>query len=130
MNETFKKINELANYVQKQVHEHRMPTLIIASPDIQNVEETTLCSTTGVGVDIVEMLATAFSGNDDLLRLTKDAIAFVEGGRVMSSLAKVRIKQLIEKEGCKEGCEGDCTEGMSSGEQHGPEQTCAMPESE
>lgn len=36
MNETFKKIEDIAKYVHKQADEHRMPTLIIASPDIQN----------------------------------------------------------------------------------------------
>lgn len=113
MNETFKKIEDLAGYVTKTVDEHRMPTLIIASPDIQNVEGTTLCSTTGVGIDIVGMLVSAFSGNDSLLRLTKDAIALVEGSRVMKNLAKARIKQLVEKEGCEEKCEGDCTEACA-----------------
>lgn len=113
MNETFKKIEDLAGYVTKTADEHRMPTLIIASPDIQNVEGTTLCSTTGVGADFVLMLASAFSGNDSLLRLTKDAIAFVEGGRIMSRLARARIEQLTEKEGCEEKCEGDCTEACA-----------------
>lgn len=113
MNETFKKIEEFVDYVQKQVDEHRMPTLIIASADIQDDEGTTLCSATGVGADIVEMLATAFSINDSLLRFTKDAIALVEGGRVMDRLARARMEQRTEKEGCKEGCEGDSTEACA-----------------
>lgn len=113
MNETFKKIEELADYVHKQADEHRMPTLIIASPDIQNDEGTTLCSLTGMGADTVLMLASAFLENDSLLRLTKDAIAFVEGGRVMSKLARARMEQRTEKEGCKEGCEGDSTEACA-----------------
>lgn len=155
MNEIFKKIEELSHYVQQHAEEHdHMPTVIIASPDMSDEEGTTLCAQTGRGVDIVEMLATAFSENDSLMRFAKDAIAVVEGGRIMSRIARVRKQQRMEKEGPR-GCDADnshddneqptCTAACDSGEEmgacdgdncehcrcdeeRGPEPTCGMPE--
>lgn len=139
MNETYKKIEELAHYVSQHSEDHdHMPTVIIASRDMQDEKGTTLCAQTGRGVDIVEMLASAFSENDLLMRFAKDAIAVVEGGRIMSRIARVRLQQRMEKEdprGCNACNSNDneqptCPAAYDSGEERGPEPTCGMPEPE
>lgn len=136
MNETYKKIEELAHYVSQHSEDHdHMPTVIIASRDMQDEKGTTLCAQTGRGVDIVEMLASVFSENDLLMRFAKDAIAVVEGGRIMSRIARVRLQQRMEKEDPRGRDAGNShdneqparTAECDSGEERGPEPTCEMP---
>lgn len=108
MNEIFKKIEDCAHCVSQHAEEHpEMATVIIASPNIEADEGTTLCATTGTGANLVEMLATALTDNDNLLRFVKDAVALVEGTRVMRQLARARQMQHEEKEGCERACDAD-----------------------
>lgn len=107
MNETYKKVDDCAHYVQQHTEEHpEMATLIIASPDLEAENGTTLCAMTGTGANLVEMLATALDDNDRLLAFVKDAVALVEGTRVMGQLARARKMQHEEERGQKEsGCD-------------------------
>ena len=108
MNETYMKVNDLADFVQLHAKEHpEMATIIIASPNVEAEEGVTLCSTTGTGANLIEMLATALTNNGNLLRFVKDAIALVEGTIVMERLARARQMQHKEKEGCERACDAD-----------------------
>lgn len=108
MNETYKKVDDLAHFVQQHAEEHpEMATIIISSPNVEAEEGVTLCSTTGTGANLIEMLATALNDNDNLLRFVKDAVALVEGARVMGQLARARQMQREEKEGCERACDAD-----------------------
>lgn len=108
MNETYKKVEDCAHYVQQHAEEHpEMATIIISSPNVEADEGVTLCSTTGTGANLIEMLATALTDNGNLLRFVKDAVALVEGARVMGQLARARQMQHEEKEGCERACDTD-----------------------
>lgn len=125
MNETYKKVDDLAHYVSQHAKEHpEMATIIIASPNVEADEGTTLCATTGTGANLIEMLATALTDNDNLLKFVKDAVALVEGARVMGRLARARQMQHEEERGQKEsGCDNEqpiCTEACDPGEENGP----------
>lgn len=124
MNEIFKKIEDCAHYVSQDAKEHpEMATLIIASPNIEDHEGTTLCSISGTGANLVEMLVTALTDNDNLLKFVKDAVALVEGARVMGRLARARTMQHEEERGQKEsGCDNEqptCTAACDSDEEMG-----------
>lgn len=126
MNETYKKVDDLAHYVQQHAEEHpKMAMLIIACPDVEREDGQTLCSMTGTGANLIEMLAVALGDNDRLLMFVKDAVALVEGSRVMSSLGRARMEMLKEKEGCMGACDADNRNreyGIDddSGEENGP----------
>lgn len=108
MNETYMKVKDLADFVQLHAEEHpEIATIIIASPNVEAEEGETLCSTTGTGANLIEMLATALTNNGNLLRFVKDAIALVEGTRVMERLARVRQMQHEVKERCERACDAD-----------------------
>lgn len=108
MNETYKKVDDLAHYVQQHAEEHpEMATLIIACPDVEREDDKTLCLMSGTGANLIEILAVALSDNDRLLMFVKDAVALVEGSRVMSSLGRARMEMLKEKEGCERACDAD-----------------------
>lgn len=122
MNETYKKIDEVAHYVAHAEEHPEMATVIIASPNVESDEGTTLCATTGTGANLVEMLATALTDNDNLLKFVKDAVALVEGARVMGRLARARQMQHEEERGPETTNEQPtCTEACDSGEERGPE---------
>ena len=122
MNETYKKVDDLAHFVQQHAEEHpEMATLIIASPDVEAENSKTLCAMTGMGANLIEMLATALEDNDNLLKLVKDAVALVEGARVMERLARAR-KMRKEERGQKEsGCDNEqpTTDACGKGEEMG-----------
>jgi hypothetical protein len=124
MNETYKKVDDLAHYVSQHAEKHpEMATLIIASPDVEAENGKTLCAMTGTGANLIEMLATALEDNDNLLKFVKDAVALVEGARVMGRLAKARQMQHEEERGKKEsGCDNEqptCTAACDSDEEMG-----------
>lgn len=126
MNETYKKVDDLAHFVQQHAEEHpEMATLIIASPDVEAENGKTLCAMTGTGANLIEMLATALADSDRLLMFVKDAVALVEGARVREQLARARMEMLKEKEGCERACDADnrnreCDINEDSGEERGP----------
>ena len=150
MNETYMKVGDCAHYVAQHAEEHpEMATVIISSPDVEAEKGNTLCAITGTGANLIEMLATALTDNDNLLTYVKNAVALVEGTRVMGRLARVRQMQHEEERGKKEsGCDNEqptCTAACDSGEEmgardgdncehcrcdeeRGPEPTCGMPE--
>lgn len=107
MNETYKKVDDCAHYVSQHADEHpEMATLIIASPDVEAENGKTLCAMTGTGANLIEMLATALTDNDNLLKFVKDAVALVEGARVMERLARARRMQHEEERGEEDSCCG------------------------
>ena len=123
MNETYMKVDDCAHYVQQHAEEHpEMATVIIASPDVEAENGVTLCSTTGTGANLIEMLATALTDNGNLLRFVKDAVALVEGARVMGRLARARQRQYEEERGKKEsGCDNEqpTTDACGKGKEMG-----------
>lgn len=126
MNETYKKIDDVAHYVAQHAEEHpEMATVIIASPDVEAENGKTLCGITGTGANLIEMLATALTDNDGLLNFVKKAVAMVEGVKVMDQLSRARQMQHEEERGKKEsGCDNEqptCTAACDSGEERGPE---------
>ena len=133
MNETYKKVDDCAHYVSQHADEHpEMATLIIASPDMEAENGKTLCAMTGTGANLIEMLATALTDNANLLKFVKDAVALVEGARVMERLARARLMQHEEERGEKEsGCDKEQPTTDACGkvrEEHGPEPAGAKPE--
>lgn len=133
MNETFKKIDDCAHYVQEHAEEHpEMASIIISSPNVESEEGTTLCATSGTGANLIEMLATALTDNDNLLKFVKDAVALVEGARVMGRLARARQMQHEKERGEKEsGCDNEQPTTDACGkvrEERGPEPAGAKPE--
>lgn len=129
MNETFKKIDDCAHYVQQHAEEHpEMATIIIASPNVESEEGTTLCALSGTGANLIEMLVTALTDNDSLLRSFKDAVALVEGARVMGRLARARQMQLEEERGKEESsCDNEQPTTDACGKERGPEPAGARP---
>lgn len=126
MNETYKKVDDCAHYVSQHAEEHpEMATLIIASPDVEAEEGKTLCAITGTGANLIEMLATALSDNAGLLKFVKNAVALVEGTKVMFQLSRARMEALKEKEGCMGACDADNRREIDinedSCEERGPE---------
>ena len=133
MNETYKKVDDLAHFVQQHAKEHpEMATIIISSPNVEDDKGTTLCATSGTGANLIEMLATALTDNDNLLKFVKDAVALVEGTRVMGRLARARQMKYEEERGEKEsGCDNEEPTTDACGkvrEERGPEPAGAKPE--
>lgn len=117
MKEAFKKIEEAAHLVSQSPEGHNGACIIIATPDTKDENSHTLCFINGVGVNIIEMMAFALSGNGKLRSFVKDALALIEGQTVMAKLSKVHLELKAE---CK-AKESEPNTACDSGEESGPE---------
>lgn len=114
MNEDFKKLEELANHLTQSNETNRMPVIMLATS--RDSDAMILCNVLGVGHELIEMLTAAFDENRAFMSIVKKAIAFVEGGDVMTELAVARKVQSAGKDICSEGKQ-PCGDACNSGEQ-------------
>ena len=131
MNEIFKKIDEVAHLVNETVEKDpKMVSIIIATPDAEDSNGHTLSGMVGTGMNIIETLANAFRTDGKLLEFVKDAVALVEGKRIMASLMRAKfadsIKEQPTTDACGKGeemgaCDGDNCEHCRCDEERGPE---------
>ena len=97
MNETFKKIEDVAHYANEHAREDRkMVAIIIASPDVQEDNARLLSFMGGTGVNIIDTLIHAFDSEPKLMKFAKSAIAVVEGMKVVEKLTAAKAKDAIE----------------------------------
>lgn len=124
MKTVFKKIEEVANLISEVPNGHEGACIILATPDAQDENASTLCFINGKGVNIVETIAVALSDNRKLRMFIKDALALVEGQETMVKLTKAKMELKAEneaKESC--ACEPDLPNtACESDEVRGPEQ--------
>lgn len=124
MKTAFKKIEEVAKLISEVPNEHEAACIILATPDAQDENESTLCCMNGQAVNIINTIAVALSENKTLRILIKDALALVEGQETIVKLAKTRMELKAENK-AKESyaCESDLLNtACESGEERGPEQ--------
>ena len=125
MNEIFKKIDEVAHLVNETVEKDpKMVSIIIATPDAEDSNGHTLSGIVGTGMNIIETLANAFRTDGKLLEFVKDAVALVEGERIMASLMRAKFADIIKEQPTTDACgkeQPTCTAACDSGEERGPE---------
>lgn len=107
MKTVFKKIEEVANLISEVPNGHEGACIILATPDAQDENASTLCFINGKGVNIVETIAVALS--DRKLRMfIKDALALVEGQETMVKLEKAKMELRAENKAKESSaCESD-----------------------
>lgn len=110
MKTVFKKIEEVANLISEVPNGHEGACIILATPDAQDENASTLCFINGTGVNIVETIAVALSDNRKLRVFIKDALALVEGQETMLKLAKARMELKAENK-AKESCACESVRG-------------------
>jgi hypothetical protein len=124
MKTVFKKIEEVANLISEVPNGHEGACIILATPDAQDENASTLCFINGTGANIVETIAAALSDNRKLRVFIKDALALVEGQETMLKLAKAKMELRAENKAKKSSaCESDLPNtACESDEVRGPEQ--------
>lgn len=114
MNEIFKKIEDAAHYANEHFQENRkMASIIIATPDAEDSNGHTLSGIVGTGMNIIVTLANAFRTDGELLESVKDAVALVEGERIMASLMRTKFADSYKEQPTTDAC--------GKGKEHGPE---------
>lgn len=108
MKTVFKKIEEVANLISEVPNGHEGACIILATPDAQDENASTLCFINGTGANIVETIAVALSDNRKLRVFIKDALALVEGQETMVKLAKAKMELRAENKAKESSaCESD-----------------------
>lgn len=124
MKTVFKKIEEVANLVSEVPNGHEGVCIILATPDAQDENASTLCYFNGAGFNIIETIAVALADNKKLKMFTKDALALVEGQESMVKLTKAKMEHMAKNK-AKESYAGESGQpntACDSDEVRGPEQ--------
>lgn len=124
MKTVFKKIEEIANLISEVPNGHEGACIILATPDAQDGNASTLCFINGMGVNIIDTIAVALADNKKLKMFVKDALALVEGQETMVKLAKAKMELMAENK-AKESYAGESDQpntACDSDEVRGPEQ--------